>query len=175
MYLFDRDKELTTEYIGRVLNQFQLCELPVLKKYYKYYNGKQDILRKIEQDSKPCNKIVTNYCEEIVDNYKGYIVGIPVSYNGENVEQLVDVLNYNDVNSEDTDYLENALIYGVSYECNYIDEEGKQRFRLFDSRECIPIYDNTLENNLLYVVRFYAEDLLDTNNTNYIVEVYGQN
>lgn len=131
-------------------------------------------MNKIATDTgKPCNKVVVNYCYNIVKNYLGYLTGKPIAYNNEDFEEILDILYYNDVATEDSELLKNALIYGMSYEVNYIDEEAKQRFRLFDSKECIPIYDNSLNSELLYVVRFYEEDLLDKQNQNYIVEVYG--
>ena len=106
-------------------------------------------------------------------NYLGYLTGIPIVYSNDEFDAVLDVLNYNDVNNEDSEYLKNALIYGMAYEVNYMDEEAKQRFRLFDSRECVPIYDNSISSELMYVVRFYKEDLLNAQNENYIVEVYG--
>ena len=133
-------------------------------------------MNKVATDTgKPNNRVVVNYCNSIVKNYLGYITGVPITYNNDDFEEVIDILNYNDVASEDSEYLRNALIYGLAYEVNYIDEDAKQRFRLFDTKECIPIYDNSLNSELLYVVRFYKEDLLDEQNQNYIVEVYGPN
>ena len=173
-YLLPKDKELEVTYLGKVLADFQTRWLPKLEKNRKYYEGKQNILSKVATDTgKPCNKVVVNYCYSIVKNYLGYITGIPITYSNDKFQDILDVLNYNDVANEDSELLRNALIYGMAYECNYIDEEAKQRFRLFDSRECVPIYDNSLNSELLYVVRFYEEDLLDEQNQNYIVEVYG--
>ena len=173
-YLLPKDKELEISYLGKVLSDFQTRWLPKLEKNRKYYEGKQNILNKIATDTgKPCNKVVVNYCYSIVKNYLGYLTGIPITYSNDKFQDILDVLNYNDVANEDSELLRNALIYGMAYECNYIDEEAKQRFRLFDSRECVPIYDNSLNSELLYVVRFYEEDLLDEQNQNYIVEVYG--
>ena len=173
-YLLPKDKELEVTYLGKGLSDFQTRWLPKLEKNRKYYEGKQNILSKVATDTgKPCNKVVVNYCYSIVKNYLGYITGIPITYSNDKFQDILDVLNYNDVANEDSELLRNALIYGMAYECNYIDEEAKQRFRLFDSRECVPIYDNSLNSELLYVVRFYEEDLLDEQNQNYIVEVYG--
>lgn len=174
MYLIQKDKELTPDYLGKCLMSFQTRLLPKLTKYWNYYQGNQKILQKIATDTgKPCNKIIVNYCYNIVQNYLGYLSGIPIKYNNDNFSEIIDVLNYNDVHQEDNEYLRQALIYGRAFEINYIDEEGKQRFRLFDSRECVPIYANDLNNELLYVVRFYKEDLLNEANDNYLVEVYG--
>ena len=130
--------------------------------------------KKATDTGKPCNKVVVNYCYNIVKNYLGYITGIPIAYSNDNFQEIIDILKYNDVANEDSEYLLDALIFGRGYEINYIDEEGKQRFRLFDPRECIPIYSNSLNGDLRYVVRFYQEDLLKPNDEQtYIVELYG--
>ena len=65
-----------------------------------------------------------------------------------------------------------ALIFGRAFEINYIDEDGKQRFRTLDPRECIPVYEDTLSNELLYVIRFYMESPVNEQMDRYIVEVY---
>jgi len=129
--------------------------------------------KKATDVGKPNNKIVVNYCYNITHNYLGYLTGIPIKYTNENFDEVIDILNYNDVANEDSELLRQALIFGRSFEVNYIDEEAKQRFRVLDSRECVPIYDNSLNNDLLYVIRFFKEDVLDRLNENYIVEVYG--
>jgi len=145
-----------------------------LQRSWNYFDGKQDILRKVATDTgKPCSKVVVNYCYNIVKNYLGYMTGKPITYSNEGFDEVIDILNYNDVTTEDAELLKTALVYGLAYEVCYIDEESKIRFRLFDSKECIPIYDNSLNGDLLYVVRFYKEDLVNEQNDNYIVEVYG--
>ena len=173
-YLIPGDSELTTTYVGKAIADFQTRKLPTLNKLWNYYSGKQSILKKQATDTgKPCNKVVVNYCYNIVKNYLGYLAGIPITYSNDEFQGVLDVLKYNDFAQEDSEYLKQALIFGRAFEINYVDEEGKQRFKLFDSRECLPIYNNDLNNELLYVVRFYREDLLDKANENYIVEVYG--
>lgn len=125
---------------------------------------------------KPCNRIVTNYCFNIVQNYLGYLTGIDITYSSSNdFDAIQDVLNYNDVRTEDNEYLRNALIFGKSYEINYVDEEAKQRFKVLDSRECIPIYSNDLNNDLLYVIRYYVADTVNKDQDEYYIEVYGNN
>ena len=132
-------------------------------------------MNKIATDvGKPCNRIVTNYCFNIVQNYLGYLTGIDITYSSPNdFDAIQDVLNYNDVRTEDNEYLRNALIFGKSYEINYIDEEARQRFKVLDSRECIPIYSNDLNNDLLYVIRYYVADTVNNDQDEYYIEVYG--
>lgn len=134
-------------------------------------------MNKIATDvGKPCNRIVTNYCFNIVQNYLGYLTGIDITYSSPNdFDAIQDVLNYNDVRTEDNEYLRNALIFGKSYEINYIDEDAIQRFKVLDSRECIPIYSNDLNNDLLYVIRYYVADTVNNDQDEYYIEVYGNN
>lgn len=164
---------LTFEKIITFIQKFVQYESPRLEKYFNYYEGNQAILRKMVNDpTKPCNRIVTNYCYTIVGNYQGYLTGQDITYTSPNdISAIVDILSYNDVRTEDSELLKQALIYGRSFEINYIDEDGKQRFKVLDTRQCIPVYDNTLNQNLLCVIRFYPIDQFDTSN-GYNVDIY---
>ena len=174
MYLIDKNAELTPLILGKILNRFQTVELPKLIKSYKYYKGEQAITLKQPTDTgKPANKIITNFCHTITDTYEGYLTGIPIQYSNDNFDEILNILKYNDVKNEDGEFLRQGLIFGRSFEICYIDEDKKQRFRTLDPRECIPVYDNTLNNNLLYVIRFWRSDMFDKSNEEYIVEVYG--
>lgn len=146
-------------------------DLLTLNRYYNYYKGNQNIMKKIARDEgKSCAKVMTNYCHSIVQTYNGYLTGIDVAYTGDGIENVQDVLNYNDAHSADSELLRNALIAGVAYEIVYLDEYGAERFKMLDSRSVIPIYDNTLNQELKAVIRFYKEDMVD--NDVYYVEVY---
>lgn len=173
MYQIEADKELDTITLGKIINAFLLHEAPILQRYFDYYEGMQDIMKKVASDvGKPCNHIVVNYCDNIVQNYLGYLAGIPISYENDDFDDVKEILNYNDTPNEDSTFLKQALLYGIGYEINYIDEDGKQRFKALDSRNCIPIYDDTVDENLKYVVRFYKEKPLEIESKYYIVEVY---
>lgn len=175
MYNINRNEELTADKISRIVQSFELNEKVKLQKYYDYFCGKQKILNKSYADSsKPCNHIVKNYCFSIVNNYQGYIAGIPVTYNSnDDITNLMEVFNYNDIKNADSALLRNALIYGVAFEICYIDEDTKQRFKAIDSRECIPVYDDTLNEELLYMIRYYKKPTWKTDAENkYIIEVY---
>jgi SPP1 family phage portal protein len=113
---------------------------------------------------------MTNYCHSIVQTYNGYLTGIDIAYTGEDLDEIEDVLKYNDVHSVDAELLRHALIAGVAYEIAYIDENGKNRFKVLDSRNVIPVYDNTLNQDLIYVIRYYKDTLIDGDE--YTVEVY---
>lgn len=172
-YVMSRNEELSNDKIREIIQIFHLSDRVRLNKYERYYKGDQDILRKERTDeTKPCNRIVTNYCLNIVNNYQGYLTGQDIAYTSDkNINPIQDVLNYNDVQYVDAELLRNALVYGYSVEVNYIDEDKHPRFKVLNTTECIPIYDDTLENNLLYLIRYYP---IDERNVlaGYKIEVY---
>lgn len=161
--------------MGQILQTFQTRELIKLNKYFNYYKGNQAITHKQATDiGKPCNKVMTNYCHSIVETYNGYLTGIDVAYSSaKDIDGIQDVLNFNDVHSVDSELLRTALIAGVGYEIAYIDELGEERFKVLDPREVIPVYDNTLNQELKYVIRFYQADLVSGDE--YYVELYDKN
>ena len=122
---------------------------------------------------KPANKVVVNYCYNIVQNYRGYLTGIDIAYSSDkDIDQVFEVLNYNDVKQEDSNYLQDALVYGCAYEIAYIDEWGKHRFKTLDPKNVIPIYDDTLDQDLVYCIRFWSNKIAQKDF--YIVEVYSK-
>ena len=157
-----------------MLNRFNLTVKPRLQRYKNYYDGKQDILNKRYKDeSKPCNRTVVNHTKNIVDSYVGYM-STPsyISYSSKNdIEDIMDILRYNDYQSEDADFLMNALIYGTAAELMYIDSTGHTRFKQIDATQCFAVYDDSLSGDLIYFVRIYPVNEWDDTN-NYAVDVY---
>ena len=67
MFIIDKTAPLTTQFISKVITEFNINDRPKLNKYLKYYKGNQEIINKIATDvGKPCNRIVANYCYNIV-------------------------------------------------------------------------------------------------------------
>lgn len=175
MFYLDRNTELTTDLLYKMLNRFQLSVRPKLEKYKNYYDGVQAILTKKYSDpSKPCNKTVINYCKNITDSYCGYLATPGhIAYNSQNdIEEIMDVLRYNDYQSEDSDLLKDALVYGVAAELMYIDTEAKTRFKLIDPLSCFGVYDSSLSADLTHFVRYYKVEDWDSNDENYAIDVY---
>lgn len=174
MYYINKDTELNTELLYKMISRFRLNEQTTMIKYKEYYDGKQMILNKSYTDpTKPCNKSVINYCKNIVDNYGGYLAtpGFISYQSGEDIQEIMDILKYNDFQTEDSDFLLDALIYGTAVELMYIDENAKTRFRTIDPTTCFGVYDDSLTGDLLYFVRFYKVNEWDTSDL-YNVDVY---
>lgn len=173
MYYLDKNQILTIELLSKYLNDFNTLKLPRLKKLKNYYDGKQDILQKYYVDeSKPCNKIVVNFCSGIVDNFNGYLTGIPITYKSDvDFTDISNVLRYNDYQSEDSEFLKNALIYGKAYEIIYVDEQSNICFNSIDTTEGFVIYSNDLKKEMRYFIRQYLIDPCEPSKGLY-VEVY---
>lgn len=149
-----------------MINRFNVSVKPRIQRYQNYYDGIQAILNKAYSDeTKPCNHTVINYCKNIVDSYCGYLASPGyISYSSDDdIEEVMNILRYNDYQDEDSNLLLDALIYGVAAELMYFDTEGQTRFRLINPLQCFGIYDDSLTNDLLYFVRIYkASDWSDS-------------
>ncbi len=157
-----------------MINHFRVNVEPKLNRYKNYYDGIQAILSKSYNDkSKPCNKTVINYCKNIVDSYCGYLATPGhISYRSdEDIEEVMSILKYNDYQAQDSDFLLDALVYGVACELMYIDASGHTRFRLINPTTCFGIYDDSLTGDLMYFVRMYKVSDWDNSDT-YHVDVY---
>nr|DAL07792.1 MAG TPA: PORTAL PROTEIN [Caudoviricetes sp.] len=174
MFNLNRETELTPDLLYKMISKYHSNVLPKLQKYKNYYDGTQAILRKSYADeSKPCNRVVTNYCADIVSSYCGYIASPGyISYSSDNdIDSIMDCLRYNDYQDEDSDFLNAALIYGVAAELMYTDEQGKVRFRLIEPTSCFGVYDDCLTQELTHFVRWYKTNDWD-NSDLYNVDVY---
>ena len=173
----NKEAELSVKMLQKMINRFNIGVLPRLNKYKNYYDGIQQILNKSYNDaSKPCNRTVINYCKNVVDSYCGYLATPGyISYSSdEDIEDVMNILRYNDYQAEDADFLLDALIYGCAAELMFIDEAGQTRFRLINPTQCFGVYDDSLTGDLIYFVRFYKANEWDETDT-YNVDVYSDN
>lgn len=157
-----------------MIDRFRLTVEPKLEKYKNYYDGKQAILNKAYSDpSKPCSRVVINFCRDIADSYCGYLAtpGFISYSSNEDIEDVMNILRYNDYQAEDADLLLDALVYGTACELMYIDGEGQVRFRTINPTQCFGVYDDSLTGDLMYFVRFYKANEWDDSDT-YNVDVY---
>ena len=174
MFYLNKNVELTADLLAKMINRFHINEEPRLHRYKNYYDGIQKILQKTYADaSKPCSKTVINYCKNIVDSYAGYLAtpGFISYKSDEDIEDIMDILRYNDYQFEDNAFLLDALVYGIAAELMYIDEEGKTRFRLINPMTCFAVCDDSLTGDLLYFVRMYKVNEWDDSDM-YNVDVY---
>lgn len=174
MFYLNKDTELNTELLYKMINKFRVEVEPKMQKSKNYYDGLQKILNKSYADaSKPCSKTVINYCKNIADSYCGYMATPSyISYHSEqDIEDIMQILKYNDYQAQDADLLLDALVYGTAAELMYIDNDGHTRFKLINPNSCFGIYDDSLTGDLMYFVRMYKASNWDDTDT-YYVDVY---
>ena len=169
-------EELTDKVIKRIIETHRSSVLPRLQNLENYYNANNAIKNRVMSDpSKPNNKIANAYASYITDTLVGYFIGEPITYTANDnvlIQDLNMILEYNDEADENAELAKNASIYGVAYEMLYLSEEDKMiRFKSLNPKEVIPIFDKTVEQNLLAVMRYYEDYDYVEDNTYTIVEV----
>lgn len=174
MFYLNKDTELNATLLNKMINRFNLGVKPKLEQYKDYYDGLHSILRKSYADeSKPCSRTVVNYCKNIVDSYSGYIASPGyISYqSADDIEEIMNVLRYNDYQTQDNELLNDALIYGVGIELMFLDSASQVRFRTINPTTAFGVYDDTLTGDLMYFVRMYKANEWDDSDT-FNVDVY---
>ena len=176
-FKINKDAPLTKENVAAILNAHQAEEVR-MNKLGKYYLGQNEILsRTLTDTSKPNNRIVHSYGNYITDTVVGYFMGTPVNYSAKDESaadlalNLKEIFELNDEAEQNVELAKNSSKFGVAYELAYLDEEANIRFKYVDPIYCIPIFDNTLEEEIIYFIRYYIESYLGTQAT-HIVEIY---
>lgn len=174
MFYINKEVELDETLLQKMINKFVVNVKPRLQRYKNYYDGIQAILNKTYNDtSKPCNKTVINYCKNVVDSYCGYLASPGyISYTSDNdINEIMNILRYNDYQAEDANFLQDALIYGVANELVFTDADAKMRFNVIEPLDSFGVFDDSLTGDLLYFVRIYKVNDWDDSD-NYKVDVY---
>ena len=176
-YKISQDQIMTPELIKKLINKHQFNDVPKFNKMDDYYHARNKILGRVMNDSsKPNNKVSHPYASYITDTLTGYFMGEGVTYSALDANAALDelqmVLEYNDSQDEDIELAKDMSIFGLGVELMYIDKEGSTRMRRIDPREMVLVYDDSLEEELLYGIRYYkCEDIL-TEQEYYMIEVY---
>lgn len=163
MYFLNDITELTESKMQKIILDWMCHDKARMEKYKSYYEGNHPILERVYTDPNvPNNKVVSNFAFDMVSQYSGFLSGVPIQYvSQEDISDIINILEYNDVHSEDVNFLENALKYGQAFELFYLDAEANQRFKVIDSLEMIPIYYNDLDAELMAVIRLYSANDVD--------------
>ena len=174
-YYFDKDKILTTDIINKFI-KLDANENARKVKLHEYYMGKHNILRRQYEDpSKPNNRVVNPYANYITTLMTGYFIGEPVEYTSEDertLDQYKEILQYNDEPSVNKEIAKWQSVCGEGYEITYIDEQGNVRFKALPAIGMIPIYNDDLEESLLYVIRYWQSYDIEHDQRIDYVEVY---
>ena len=177
MFRLNHSSPLTPEMIINYIQAHQPEEAreQTLQNYYK---GNTKIKQRQYSDaSKPCNRVANPFATHLSDTAVGYFVGKPVSYTGNNdalMEQINQIVRYNDDAAENSTLAKYASICGVAYELLYIDNDGLIRYKALEPSHCFPIFCSDLEGEMLYFVRYWTDTDIITNIDTTYVQVYSQ-
>lgn len=168
------EKELILKYIQR-----DQAESERRKRMFEYYAGKHDILnRQMEDMSKPNNKVANGYPYLISNSYTGYMFGKPVNYSAMDEaldEKIQSCFKYNDEQDVNTAIGLDMSICGVGVEILYTDTDGNERFCGVSPIGCIDVRDDSIENNLVALIRYYEVENIAENRRELWVEVLDNN
>ncbi|MDD3401408.1 MAG: phage portal protein [Eubacteriales bacterium] len=179
MYRLDKEIPMTVGRMDKYITQHKAYDVRRMDKLLDYYMVKNKINRRsLESDTGLYhNRIAHPYASYITDIYVGYFMGEQVSYSaGEDDSKLLELLNginaYNDEGATNAELATDASIFGLGIELMYIDTDGKIRYKRIDPRQMMLIYDTSIEEELLYAIRYYVDaDILTSETTEY-AEVY---
>lgn len=168
MFRLDENIEVTADLVKTLIEKHNTTRETRLK---AYYDGEHDILkRKFEDETKPNNKIVTNFCQYITNVSVGYFIGKPVSYSCQDdtyMEQLQEIFDLNDEQQVNAALAKSASIYSYGVEILYtkpgLNNKVEIRFDVLDLSEqnIILVYDRSVEKNLVMAIRYYDyEDII---------------
>lgn len=158
-------EDITKDVLISFVERFQAEQLPRLKELMNYYMNNTSINDREPRDStRADNRLSHNFARYITTLIQGYILGKPITYNHENEPMLQQIVDFNDLNDEQSHnaLLElNLSIYGRAFEMVYQDSEAYERIAVLDPRETFLIYDTTVEKKPIAGVRVYSIELTE--------------
>lgn len=174
-YRLNESTPLTSKLISKYIEK-DAANSKRLKKLKNYYEAKHDINKKtVADNSKPNNRVTNPYANYITDLSTGYFMGEPIKYSSDEealLSEIEAIFDYNDEAAENSELAKDASICGIAYEIMYIDRDKQIRFTNVSPIGCIPIYDDTIEQEMLYFIRYYDSVNIENDEVTTIIDVY---
>ena len=168
MYTFTID---SSSYDETSLNMVQIEQLITkhhslvnsIKKNQRYYEGNHAIKnRQKKLKTAANNRVVCNHAKDISDTATGYFMNSPISYatydnEGQNsIDKLTEAFDRANVDDVDGDNAHDMSVCGVAYEYVYIKQDSTEiALRNLEADHTFLVYDDTIEQNLLFGVYYY--------------------
>lgn len=153
MYTINKGTKITKQVINDVIDYNERLK-GRFDKLERYYMGVHDILdRQGEEWSTINNKVVVNHAKYIVDTNVGYLLGNPVEYQADekyNIDPILDQYKKQTINDLDSEIAKDVAIFGLQYEYIYVNADAEPRSVEIDNRNCVLVYDNTIEHKKLF-------------------------
>ena len=143
----------------RILIQKHVGMVHAINKNMDYYKGQQEILNRPKEAGAPNNKLVCNHAKDISDTASSYFIGEPIAYKSKNdITPLTDALDAAGADEADGDNGLDLSIYGIAYEYIYTKkDETELAIKNLPPSNTFMVYDDTIEQNELFAVYYYAK------------------
>lgn len=127
-----------------------------------YFYGKNDILSRTVTENTagaPDNRISICYGRKLINTITGYMYkpgNVNYKFENDNVSDELFELNNDQLQINQLGIFQG--VNGVCYELHYPDTKGKPRWTIVKAQDGLPIYDYSLEANLVAFLRFYEKN-----------------
>ncbi|WP_028042018.1 phage portal protein [Candidatus Stoquefichus massiliensis] len=168
MYTFTVDGSIYDE---TQLNKTQIEQLirkhnniaSKFRKNMRYYEADHAIKGRKKKNKKAANnKVVCNHAKDISDTATGFFMNSPISYgvydkeDTAGIDRLTDAFDTADTDDVDSDNAHDMSVCGVAYEYVYVKEDTTDLLvRNIEADHTFLVYDDTIEQNLLFGVYYY--------------------
>lgn len=151
MFTIPKDSTLTVAVIEDAI-EYNEKERKRYDRLERYYRGDHDILYRVKPPTAKNTRIVVNHSSYIVDTSVGYLLGNPIEYQvkeGFDIELIKDQYKMQTISDLDHEIAKDIAIFGRQYELVYT-VDNDIRSKDIDVRNCICVYDDTVEHNKLF-------------------------
>ena len=152
MYTLPKDTKITYQILNDVIEYNEKYKDRYLM-LENYYLGKHDITSRHKDERLKNNKVMVNHAKYITDTNVGYLLGNPVEYQaseGYDIEAVLDAYKKQTINDLDSEIAKDVSVFGCQYEYIYVNEDAEPRSCEVDNKNCIIVYDDTVEHNKLF-------------------------
>lgn len=146
-----------------------------------FYTGRNTNIRQNIDRNNPDNEINVPYARTMTKTIKGYMFkpgsitySLETDRNQESMDLLLDLYKTNNEESENSELGADQSIYGIAFELLYSSDYNNKatpKFKRINPMEIIPIYDYTIDKNLISAIRYYKTKA-EKDQYNMNVEVY---
>lgn len=172
MYRFSKEQVLDPVFLTKLIRRFQSEQVPRFKRCEDYYRVQTQILKRTMTDGKPNNKLAHGFCRYITNMATSYFAGKPIRYifnddgSGdltaeEYKDAVLDVLQYNYINSLNFEVSKEASKKGIGFYLIFSNEFSDLRIKKLDAEALIPVYSPSLDEFLEAAVRIWSEHDID--------------
>lgn len=176
---FDFENEKFIDRLQKIIERHKTQQLPRLQELKRYYLSDNNIKRRPKKRDEDAadNRIASDFARYITTFEQGYMLGKPVEYKNEDETLYQSIIDFQTQNNE---AYHNVLIktdlsiYGRAYEVERVDgDENATKVSLIrlDPEQTFVVYDDTVQNNSLFAVRYYSFENDDNSSRNF-AEVY---